>query len=234
MVIRAYGRGVIPLEVSSTEIRCGVSMSDWEDFKLGFWHPFGPHGGELSKEILPRKKRETEKNGWTLWSFNYTELEVWHGELTATDPPSVFAFCSNSKNSSDPGGAGTKNKTRCCTQFKFVGPDEHWQPVPDAIKIPHPFKPGEHKASAFVVERVEFPIQSFSPVPVEWFSRRNRRWNQGVVIGRGARRGTTLPWPNPSRPELLIRPGGAYPMREVSAVLKLKEPYLAYVRIDDG
>jgi hypothetical protein len=62
---------------------------------------------------------------------------------------------------------------------------------------------------------------------VEWFSKKGRRWMQGVKT----RSGRILPWSYPPHPEFLIRPGGALQMREICAVLKLRRPYLAYVRI---
>ena len=201
-------------------------MSDWKHFKLGFYHLFGRHATELPEKILPRKKLETEENGWTLWSFNRANLEVWHCVLSNTDPPSLFVFCGPWKKASDPGG-----RKRYCTCFRYVGPNEAWQPIPRSIKIPHPFKRAKHDASAFVVESVEYPIQSFSRPFVEWFSKTERIWKQDVR----KRDGTLLRYFYPSRGEVLIRPGGVHPMREVSAVLKLKSPhYLAYVRVDDN
>src|SRR6516164_5330441 len=104
---------------SSAEIRCGALMSDWKHFKLGFYHLFGRHATELPEKILPRKKLETEENGWTLWSFNRANLEVWHCVLSNTDPPSLFVFCGPWKKASDPGG-----RKRYCTCFRYVGPNE--------------------------------------------------------------------------------------------------------------
>lgn len=105
--------------------------------------------------------------------------------------------------------------------------------MPHSIKVPHPFKPGKHYASAFVVEHVEYPIQSFSPPSVEWFYKKEHRWRQGFVLRRATatRRAITLSYP--PQGEFLIRPGGTHPMRDVSAVLKLRWPYLAYAGIDD-
>jgi len=203
-------------------------MSNWEDFELGFWHPFGPHAMEPPEKILARKRRETEENGWTLWSFNHTNLEVWYQELIAASPPSVFAFCGTWKKVSDPGGPGSVNTNNNSTRFQFIG-SSCWQPVPQSIKVPHPFKPGKREASAFVVESVEFPIQSFRPPSLEWFSKDERLWKQDV---RKRRDGTLLPYFYPTHGEILIRRGGTHPMRKVSAILKLKPPYLASVGID--
>src|SRR5262245_29022138 len=51
-------------------------FQNWEDFELGFWHPFGSHGRESPEDIINRKRSETDKNGWTLWSFQYRRPEA--------------------------------------------------------------------------------------------------------------------------------------------------------------
>ena len=43
---------------------------------IGFWHPFGVHGGETREHIIKRKRSEIENNGWTLWSFQYRKDEA--------------------------------------------------------------------------------------------------------------------------------------------------------------
>jgi hypothetical protein len=83
--------------------------------------------------------------------------------------------------------------------------------------------PGGYEASAFIVERVEYPIRSFSPPSVEWFYEKKRIWKNGIE----GRPGVMLPYPTMG--EYLIRPGGTHRMQQISAVLKLKPPYLAYV-----
>jgi hypothetical protein len=196
-----------------------ASVSDWKDFKIGFRHPFGPHAGELRDGILPRKKDEVKRNGWTLWSFRSKNLENWHRELIAANPPSVFVFRLG-KNASDPSGSRGE-----CAKFRYVD-ESDWEDIPQAIKVPHPFKPGEREASAFVVERVEYPIPSFSPPAVMWFYERKRSWEDGIE----GRPGVMLPYP--TKGEYLIRPGGTHRMqKEIHAILKLKPPYLAYVGI---
>lgn len=42
---------------------------NYKEFIIAFWHPFGPHGRETTQDILKRKQKEIENNGWTLWSF---------------------------------------------------------------------------------------------------------------------------------------------------------------------
>jgi hypothetical protein len=198
-----------------------ASASNWIDFKMGFRHPFGRHADEAPEDILPRKTDEVENNdGWTLWSFRYKKLEAWYQELIAATAPSVFVFCGTWEKTRDPGGL-----KEYCTQFRYVGSNE-WQSVPQAIKVPHPFsRRGEREASAFVVETVEYPIRSFSRPFVEWFYEKGRIWRDGVEGARGVMH------PYPTKGEYLIRPGGTHRMHQVGAILKLKYPYLAYVRI---
>jgi hypothetical protein len=53
-----------------------AEFQNWADFELGFWHPFGSHGRESPEDIISRKRSETDKNGWTLWSFQYRRPEA--------------------------------------------------------------------------------------------------------------------------------------------------------------
>ena len=187
------------------------------DFEIGFWHPFGSHGRETPDQIIQRKRRETEANGYTLWSFQYrTMLLDWHRELASANPPHVFAFCSDSRAAVDPARDGTPNGVVACRSFRFVD-ESAWRPMPRPIKIPHPFRPGKTIASAFVVEAVIYPLEPFQLPGIEWFSRTKGPWCQGNL---------------PTRGEYLIRRGGTNPMRRVCAVLKLKPPFLALVSTD--
>jgi hypothetical protein len=187
----------------------------WEKFELGFWHPFGPHGRESALDILGRKRDETEKNGWTLWSFQYRKSETldrWYRELSSAKPRGpVVVFCSRSSSTTDPDRPGSSVKTFNCSRYKFVN-QEDWHPVPDMIKVPHPFQPGKTIASAFVVRRVH-PLKIFQCPAAEWFSK--NEWHDRKI---------------PTRDEYLIRQGGRIRMREVCAVLELKPPYLAIVQ----
>jgi len=68
----------------------------YSQFQIGFWHPFGPHGGERVEEILERKSRETKANGWTLWSFQRRRaLDDWHREVREASPDAVYVFTPN-------------------------------------------------------------------------------------------------------------------------------------------
>jgi hypothetical protein len=201
------------------------SKNDWP-FNLSFWHPFGWHGQESPQDILRRKRRETEQNGWTFWSFQHRPMiHDWYRELSSpATTQSVFVFCSRWEGGTDPGRPGTPNKTIDCKQYQFLGRNARWEPLPSSIRVPHPFPEGRSLASAFVVQRVHYPIESFRRPAVEWFSRTRGPWRRELVI-----RGTAHPYP--TRGEYLLRPGGSVPMREVSAILELMPPYLAIVKV---
>jgi len=179
----------------------------YTEFEIAFWHPFGPHVGETMEQIIERKRAEIQANGWTLWSFQFRQmLCAWQDELSAAERNEVFAFCSKGSHAVDPAGEPTE-----CRSYRFVGEeDSEWRPMPNGVRVPHPFRPGKKRASAFVVKRVICPGESFRRPAVEWFSKKGA-WCQSRV---------------PSRGVYLIRPGGTMPMRNVSAVLELKPPYL--------
>jgi hypothetical protein len=185
------------------------------DFEVGFWHPVGPHGREALADIIPRKRRETERNGWTLWSFQYRTpdtLAAWHREASAARGR-VLVLCSSSGSAIDPGRPGALAKTDKCRHFRLFG-HGGWLTIPDTIEVPHPFKPGISEASAFVVQHVYHPIGTFERPSVRWFSKGN--WREDAI---------------PTRPEYLIRRGGITPIRSsVMALLELRAPYLAIVR----
>ena len=191
---------------------------NWEDFTLAFWHPFGWHGRESPQDILRRKRREIDENGWTLWSFRYRAMmDDWYRELSSANPQPIFVFCSRWEGARDPGGAETSNTTVDCTHYQFVGHHTPWQPVPSLIRVPHPFPLGRRLASAFVVAGVHYPIQPFPRPGVEWFSRTKGPWRREIVI-----RSTVHSYP--TRGEYLLRRGGTNSLREVSAILELSRP----------
>jgi len=191
----------------------------WENFELGFWHPFGSHGRESPEEIINRKRSETEKNGWTLWSFQYRRpesLNEWYRELSLAKPRGpVVVFCSMGNSAVDPDRPGALTTTADCREYRFVGHDDaYWRPVPPLIRVPHPFGPKKDVASAFVVRCVHHPVKLIQRPFVEWFSQ--GEWHEGAI---------------PTRPEYLIRRGGKIAMRNIRAVLELQPPYLAVVKL---
>lgn len=188
-------------------------------FEIAFWHPFGPHGKETPDDIIERKRREIKANGWTLWSFQYRQmLDAWHRELSSTRPRVVLVFCSEGRGAVDPAHEGARVRPIDCRSYRFVG-QAGWRPIPEGVRVPHPFRPGKKLASAFVVQRVIQPVEPFELPAVEWFSPSKGPWCQGKV---------------PTRGEFLIRPGGTNSMRRVRVVLDLKVPYLAFVSADEA
>src|SRR3972149_697782 len=183
-------------------------------FQMGFWHPFGPHGRESLEGILERKRREIADNGWTLWSFQRRRmLENWLSEIRRASPDAVFVFCSEGI-----GAAGPPSEPAPCTHYRLIG-DGGWRPLPKTISVPHPFRPGSNEASAFVVQRVVHPVDSFEPPTIEWFSRNGGPWRRERV---------------PTRGEYLIKASSGARMRRCRAVLILQDPYLAVVSKGEG
>ena len=190
---------------------------DYTKFEMAFWHPFGAHGRETPMEIIGRKRIEIEINGWTLWSFRDRSptLNHWYRELASPKRNAVFVFCSEGRGAVDPAREGTRNKTVDCQSYRFVGDESaRWYSMPKGVRVLHPFAPGSTSASAFIVQRIMYPVDSFQLPVVEWFSMNNGPWRQEQI---------------PTRGEYLIRPGGTVPMRRASAVLELKAPYLAFI-----
>jgi len=192
---------------------------NYPKFKIAFWHPFGPHGDEDTKEIIERKCKEIVANKWTLWSFRHRlMLRDWHRELLSAKQNAVFVFCSDSPNAVDP-GEGSLSKPIHCQSYRFVGgKDTQWKPMPAGVSVPHPFRPSQkqQRASAFVVQRIIYPVELSDRPTVEWLNK-GGHWCQETV---------------PTRGEYLIRPRGKIAMRSVLAVLELKPPYLAIVTTD--
>jgi hypothetical protein len=164
-------------------------------------------------EIIDRKRAEILANGWTLWSFAYRPMLVdWQRELDSATQEGVFAFCSEGKGAVDPVREGSLSTAIDCERYRFVG-NTKWQPMPDGVRVPHPFQPGREKlASAFVVQQIVSPVESFQHPAVEWFSPNKGPWCDTKILTRGV---------------YLIRHGGTAAIRNVSAVLELRPPYLA-------
>ena len=187
-------------------------QSLWDQFELGFWHPFGPYTGLSVSEIVQWKRGEAERFGWTLWSFAYSpSARVWQEMLTGFDRP-VFALCSDSPAARDP---DIHKGQLLAKQYRHIG-ESAWKtmPDPDQMKVTNPFK-RRGLSLAFKVRRVVEIQPTIPPIQITWFLKRDRSW---------------CSQPLPTRGEYLVRRGGACNLRRVSVLLELMPPYLAELR----
>ena len=126
---------------------------DWDSYTVGFWHPFGPYTGRTEPEILAWKQGETERFGWTFWSFVYSpNTQGWLNALADARGP-VFALCSHStqKRRIDPDPNQGK---LLATDYQWPGEDQwNGMPSPDQMNVSNPFK-RRGLALAFRVRRV--------------------------------------------------------------------------------
>ena len=178
-------------------------------FKIGFWHPFGPHAGEDAEDIIKRKQNEIKKNGWTLWSFQFRKsLELWSKEVKKVNPSNVLVFCSKCDGTKDP-----KSEPRRCNYYIPVGEFKPRE-IPSGVEVPHPMGK-KMEGSAFIVKKIIYPVPfDYEVTPVEWL--KDGKWQTATL---------------PTRPEYLIKIGQGHPMRKFRAVLELQAPYLAEVGI---
>jgi hypothetical protein len=189
----------------------------YSDFKVGIWHPFGPHGLETVDQIIKRKRQEIEHNGWTFWSFQYRRPEVldeWSSQFTVLGESYPIVFCSNSPSALDPAETGAPVGTTDCQSYRYARRTE-WRPLPRGVRVPHPFRGRRRQASAFIVQRIAYPLEPCVLPALEWLSKGN--WQTTRI---------------PTRGEYLVRRGGSISMRSVRAILELREPYLATVSAD--
>lgn len=117
-----------------------VSDLSWENFELGFWHPFGSHGRESPEDIINRKRSETEKMDGRCGHFNIAgqNRSMSGRELSFAKPRGpVVVFCSRGNSAVDPDRPGALTRTADCREYRFIGDnDAHWQPVPPLIRVP--------------------------------------------------------------------------------------------------
>ncbi len=181
---------------------------DFTEFNIGFWHPFGPHAGESRYDILERKKREIHNNGWTFWSFQYRNTDLWIKELSQFEDK-IYVLCSDSLTTTDP-----KGQVVNCSEYK-TDVDSDWTSIPYGISVPHP-KGNKPLASAFVVRRIFINTEIHQPTfKVSWFSTMNQEWRNDSL---------------PTRGEYLIKKGGNVSLRKIYAVLELNHLYIVTLR----
>jgi hypothetical protein len=188
--------------------------SVWDAFQIGFWHPCGAYTGRSAKEVIEWKRNETERNGWTFWSFAYSPTaNLWLRLLENARGP-VFALCSYSPGARDPDKHHGKLRATHYRCFDESG----WHPMPDPklMYVTNPFK-RRGLALAFKVRRVIALDPATPTFRIEWFAKRDRRWRSDKL---------------PTRGEFLIRRGGSASLRPISALLELIPPYLTVLTCD--
>ena len=152
----------MPKHAAFCERRTKLKFMNFGDFKIGFWHPFGPHAEETPEQIIRRKSDEIASNGWTLWSFQHRKtLASWCSTIRESGADKVFVFCSHSAATRNP-----SSKAIPCTRYRFAD-SSIWQPFPNGVKIPHPFGPGKKTAAAFVVQNLIYPMSVSSYPNIE-------------------------------------------------------------------
>jgi hypothetical protein len=184
----------------------------WNDFEIGFWHPFGPYTGLSPDQVLAWKSGETERHGWTFWSFAYSaSADAWIDALNNATGP-VFTLRSHSPNARDP---DAHRGTLLATHYRYPD-DGEWQgmPAPEVTKVTNPFK-RRGLALAFKIRRVVALEPVVPPFGIEWYAKGEQRWRSDRL---------------PTRGEFLIRRGGSVPPRPVRAVLELVPPYIAVLK----
>jgi hypothetical protein len=125
-----------------------MSSINWESFGFAIWHPFGSHGRELPHDILNRKRGEIERNGWTLWSFQFRKiLDEWYRQIGSAKHQKIVVLCSRGTHAVDPDRPDTLSRAVDCTRYRLVN-EMNWRHVPTTIRVPHPFRPGKQIASA--------------------------------------------------------------------------------------
>jgi hypothetical protein len=184
----------------------------WDEFTVGFWHPFGPSTGRSTREVLDWKADEVARHGWTFWSFVYSPTaELWVNQLQQRAGP-VYVLCSNSPGARDP---DLHRGTRFATHYQNIGSNIwHAMPERDLMNVTNPFK-RQGLALAFRVVRVIQMEAAMPPFAVEWYSKGQQCWRSDRL---------------PTRGEYLIRRGGSITPRSVCAVLEVAPPYMAVLR----
>jgi hypothetical protein len=183
---------------------------DWQSFRLGFWHPFGPYCGLTGEQIVEWKRDEAQRHGWTLWSFHYApSAPIWQQILHADQGP-IYVLCALTKTGRDPNPEGIDSYA---SHYRALD-DTQWTPMPtrDQMYVTNPFK-SRGLATAFVVKSVNMVRPTVPPITVSWYSK--GIWRDDML---------------PTRNQFVIRSGGKAKLRSVAAVLELKFPYLAEIK----
>lgn len=178
-----------------------------------FYHPVGSHSGESLLEIIERKKKDINKYGFTLWSFakvSGDRLSLWKRCLRENGQEISDVICCG-KSSKDPLLSGNPYWVKEYSKDLI-----NWEKVPDRMTSYQKFPKGNSPvASAFLVYDIingGFEVEK----PKTWFMAKEERWENEINI--------------PTRGEFLIY----YPLRgkgrKVKIILKIKDPFVVYLR----
>lgn len=178
-----------------------------------FYHPVGSHSGEEFLDIVNRKREDIKKYGFTLWSFSKVgqdRMSVWEKLLRGNGQTESDVICCG-ENSKDPLVSGEPYWAR-----EYSKDLVSWIKVPDNMTSYQKFpKNNNPVASAFIVYDIldgGFEIER----PKTWFMVRDDKWENEQYI--------------PTRGEFLIH----YPLRgagrKVRAILKIKDPFIVWLR----
>jgi hypothetical protein len=182
---------------------------------LCFYHPVGAHSGEQFEEILKRKLEDIESFGFTLWSFSKVTMEraiAWREALSTVNYKCCDVICSG-KNTKDPMNVNSSPYWAKEYSYDLI----NWIKMPSDIMTSYQKFPKDDVspvASVFIVEDIDTNIYSIKR-PDNWFS----------IKGYGFMKNNF-----PTRGEFLIeRPEKGYD-RFVRCTLKIKEPFVGWIR----
>jgi hypothetical protein len=198
---------------------------DWNQFSIGFWHPFGPHGGETPEEVLDRKEKEILDHGWTLWSFQQRRpetLELWLSALKDVQGQPVFVFCSDSPGAVDPQDKLSQEQIAVNRMKEYRASTSHdWSAIPAAITVPHPGKPVATAFKVRATHRIQHKIRQ-SGLTIEWLEK-SGIWRSDIFL-------TGLHYPNRGETLIRRRNDSQARLRPVKAVLELEPPFVVVLK----
>lgn len=195
---------------------------------IGFWHHFGPYGGETRNEIVERKQREIAANykkhhhRWTFWSFQSRAkdmLSLWINTIDDKNPSKVLVFCSCSHGATDP---CPKDELPHAT--KYLTHKSVWKDIPKCVEVPQLFLAKEEGdyATAFKVAKIERTLPSkLQKQEFQWLDKYGC-WHTRNKAGKPR---------IPSRGEFLLKPvkAGGIILPPICAVLTLEKPYVVHI-----
>jgi hypothetical protein len=181
-----------------------------------FWHPVGPHIGSTLEAIVAQKRRNLVSYGYTFWAFaprTVASVEAWRGQLREHGLTRTVAVCCGD-NAVDPHKGDSLGIWMRESSEDLLT----WAPMPtDMTNYHRPPNSKGSSASAFVVDEIEVPEGVRVTPPSRWFNATEGRWEETRRL--------------PTRGEYLVgAPEEASKGRRVRLVLRLREPFVVWVR----